>query len=69
MDGYVAAKEIRQLENNNNVNIIAVTAHAEDEVSQECHAAGMNSVITKPLTQAKAIELLNTYITSKPSLE
>lgn len=69
IDGYVTTQEIRQLKNYENINIVALTAHAEAEVSQECRLAGMNSVITKPLTQAKAIDLLNTYIVDNPSLE
>lgn len=69
IDGYVTTQEIRQLKNYENINIVALTAHAEAEVSQECRLAGMNSVITKPLTQAKAIDLLNTYIVSNPSLK
>lgn len=63
MDGYEVTQYIRA--NSKEVKpipIIALTAHAADESKQRCIEAGMNTVLTKPLTQIHAKEILNKFI-------
>lgn len=52
MNGYEATREIRRREEGavNHLPIIALTGHASDEDAQKCHQAGMDKVVTKPLT-------------------
>ena len=51
MDGYMATKEIRALENKElaSVPIIAMTANAFEEDKQEALKSGMNGHIAKPI--------------------
>ena len=49
MDGIEATRKIRAGTVNRGVPIIAVTAGAEFSLHRDCMAAGMSSVITKPL--------------------
>lgn len=64
MDGYEATREIRRREEGamNHLPIMALTGHASDEDAQKCRQAGMDKVVTKPLTlpalQAGLEELL-----------
>lgn len=52
MDGYEATREVRRREEGtpSHLPIMALTGHASDEDAQKCHQAGMDKVITKPLT-------------------
>ncbi len=52
MDGYEAAREVRRREEGtlNHLPIMALTGHASDEDAQKCRQAGMDKVMTKPLT-------------------
>jgi PAS domain S-box-containing protein len=52
MDGYEATREIRRREEGavNHLPIMALTGHASDEDAQKCREAGMDKVVTKPLT-------------------
>ena len=52
MDGYEATREIRLREDGtlSHLPIMALTGHASDEDAQKCHQAGMDKVLTKPLT-------------------
>nr|WP_281299423.1 PAS domain S-box protein [Flavobacterium limnophilum] len=49
MNGYEAAKAIRNLESGKNIPIIAVTAGVEKEEKIKCIEAGMNDHISKPI--------------------
>ena len=50
MDGYKAARLIRQLQNKKaDIPIIAMTANAFDEDKQKALDAGMNAHIAKPI--------------------
>ncbi len=70
MDGYMATKTIRELqdETKKNIPIIALTAHASNEEAQKCIRLGMNAYVSKPFDPAV---LLNTIIqlTNKISLK
>lgn len=62
MDGYEAAKAIRQLDDNIcNVPIVAVTAHAMEGDKAKCLAAGMNDYISKPLSPIKLSQVLSNW--------
>lgn len=62
VDGYEATKLIREYENARNlpnIPIIALTAHALDEVRKRCLASGMNDFLTKPINTAQLNRALN----------
>jgi PAS domain S-box-containing protein len=52
MDGYEATQEIRRQEQttDRHLPIIALTGHASSEDEQKCRQAGMDDVVTKPMT-------------------
>lgn len=63
MDGYEVTHHIRNKSTAiKNVPIIALTAHAGDDNKQRCIEAGMDAVLTKPLTQTHAMDILKTFI-------
>jgi PAS domain S-box-containing protein len=52
MNGYDATQEIRRQEQNTSrhLPIVALTGHASSEDEQKCRHAGMDDVVTKPIT-------------------
>lgn len=54
MDGYELARRVRRIEaaDNTRTVILAFTANTLREAADECHAAGMNDVVTKPIELA-----------------
>jgi CheY-like chemotaxis protein len=63
IDGYEVTKRIRLSElNKPHVPIIALSAHAGDDSKKQCTDIGMNAVLTKPLTEEKAEDVLNAFI-------
>lgn len=54
MDGYEATREVRCREQGtlNHLPIMALTGHTSDEEVEKCHQAGMDRVVTKPVTLA-----------------
>jgi CheY-like chemotaxis protein/two-component sensor histidine kinase/HPt (histidine-containing phosphotransfer) domain-containing protein len=68
MDGYEVTHHIRnQHDKTDHTPIIALTAHAGDENKQRCIEAGMDAVLTKPLTQAHVVDLIKTFIPARRS--
>ncbi|MGN0733636.1 MAG: response regulator [Emergencia sp.] len=61
MDGYEAAKRIRQLDNpvQSSIPIIAMTANAFDEDRKAATDCGMNGFISKPIDMKEVIQALN----------
>jgi PAS domain S-box-containing protein len=54
MDGYEATRKVRHREEGtpNHLPIVALTGHTSDEEVQKCRHAGMDRVVTKPVTLA-----------------
>ena len=50
------------LEEDRRTPIIALTAHVETEEKQICIESGMDAVLSKPLTQEKAVDILAAFI-------
>lgn len=69
MDGYEVTRYIRtHLDTTNSIPIIALTAHGGGESKQRCIEAGMDAVLTKPLTQTNAADILNSFIPERYDL-
>uniref|UniRef100_UPI0026216CB7 response regulator n=1 Tax=uncultured Legionella sp. TaxID=210934 RepID=UPI0026216CB7 len=64
MDGYEVTHHIRlhEITKKTHSPIIALTAHAGDENKQRCIEAGMNAVLTKPLTAQSCTDILDAFI-------
>lgn len=67
MDGYDVTHLIRvhELAKKIHTPIIALTAHAGDENKKRCIDAGMNAVLTKPLTAVNCTDVINAFIPGK----
>ncbi len=67
MDGYELARRIRSIESRDKVRsaILAFTANTLREAADECHAAGMNDVITKPIELAELKAKLEVWLPLK----
>jgi CheY-like chemotaxis protein len=61
MDGIEATAAIRQLPGYREIPIIALTANAFSEDRQRCLDAGMEDVITKPVTSDSLAEVCDRY--------
>lgn len=63
IDGYEVTHQIRsKAQGNRHIPIIALTAHGADESKLRCIEAGMDAVLTKPLTQAQAADIIESFI-------
>lgn len=62
LDGYAATRRIRDHEAAGHVPIVAMTAAALESDAEECRRAGMDDVLTKPLTVAQVEETLARYL-------
>ena len=62
MDGFAAAKLIRQKREFKNVPIIAVTAHQETGFRSDAKASGFDAYVTKPIDINWLKELINGLI-------
>ena len=61
MDGREATRQIRALPEGRDVPIIALTAHAFQEEIDRILAAGMNAMLTKPLSKAELLQALRDH--------
>ena len=61
MDGFTAAKYIREKLGNQTIPIIAVTADVTANIKEKCKDAGMNDYISKPYNGDKLIEMIQNY--------
>ncbi len=62
MDGYTAIKEIRKIQGQKKVPIIALTAKAMKEDRQKCIDAGANDYMAKPIVVEKLLSLLRVWL-------
>jgi two-component system sensor histidine kinase/response regulator len=66
MDGFTAARRIRELERQNGrgrrLPIIALTANVMSEDRENCIAAGMDAHVGKPIEPAQLIDCLGRYL-------
>ncbi len=71
MDGYEVTELIRahELPQKRHVPIIALTAHAGENNKKRCIQAGMNAVLTKPLTIKNCTDIVNSFITLRARKE
>ncbi|WP_131793044.1 Hpt domain-containing protein, partial [Legionella birminghamensis] len=53
---------VQELTKKTHTPIIALTAHAGDENKKRCIDAGMNAVLTKPLTAKNCADMINAFI-------
>ena len=63
MDGLSAARAIREKEGpNQNTNIIALTANADDETLKMTSESGMNDLITKPIRRKEFLKVIDKWL-------
>jgi CheY-like chemotaxis protein len=67
MDGYAVTREIRKLETNHHIPIIALTAHAVDGDREKCLSAGMDDYLTKPINVKMLAETLKKWLSHDQS--
>jgi CheY-like chemotaxis protein len=61
MDGLTLTEKIRKIEDGSHIPIVAMTAHNAADVKESCLKVGMNDFLNKPLTIAKASEILKKF--------
>lgn len=62
MDGFAVTENIRRMKNSNhNTPIIALTAHANEEMKIKCLSAGIDDYIAKPIKAETALSILEQY--------
>jgi two-component system sensor histidine kinase/response regulator len=68
MNGYEATAEIRVLEGpDQHVPIIALTADAVEGARERCLEAGMDDIVTKPVTFENLARALKTWLQNRPT--
>ncbi|HKJ64335.1 MAG TPA: response regulator, partial [Desulfopila sp.] len=70
LDGIEATRIIRQGHSkvkDRDIPIIALTAHAMEGDKERCLAAGMNDYLTKPVTPAALVDILEKYLSAAPA--
>jgi CheY-like chemotaxis protein len=68
MDGKEATRRIRADPRFTGIPIIAVTAHASERETKAILAAGVNSVVTKPVEHARLIQAIRSALLQVKSL-
>jgi CheY-like chemotaxis protein len=65
MSGFDVLQWIRQHSPNANIPVIALTAHTNAEVGQQCLAAGMNGFLNKPSDWQRLCQIILKVINSE----
>jgi CheY-like chemotaxis protein len=58
IDGFQATQEIRKEFDPSQIHIAALTAYASDAFENRCFNAGMDSFLTKPVSDDKILPIL-----------
>jgi signal transduction histidine kinase/ActR/RegA family two-component response regulator len=61
LNGLDSTRKIREEETGRHTCIVGLTAHARQEVQEECLAAGMDAVFTKPVRMQELLSALEGY--------
>lgn len=69
MDGYTAARTIRELDGGGNVPIIAMTAHEGAEEMKKCLNAGCTDYIGKPIRKQALIDMIWKYLSEPEAMK
>jgi len=69
MDGYTAARLLREDRRFRQIPIIAMTAHAMVEERQRCLEAGMNDHVSKPIEPEALFATLKRWVRARPAGE
>ena len=67
MNGYEATKQIRNLEQDRHIPIIALTAGTVKGEREKCLAAGMDDFMTKPIVEASMVSLFQKWVGTSPA--
>jgi signal transduction histidine kinase/CheY-like chemotaxis protein len=67
MDGYEAARKIRQELGKTELPILAMTAHAVSEERDKCFRMGMDDHIAKPVSRSVLFKVLTRWIRQRPA--
>lgn len=65
LDGYEVTQHLRGMPESSETPVIALTAHGGDENKQRCIEAGMDAVLSKPLTKSHAADMIATFIPAR----
>ena len=70
ISGYTVAQQIRAREQENapHVPIVALTAHLTQIIQEQSCDVGIAEVISKPLSEAQAMHILQRHVLNKYSL-
>jgi CheY-like chemotaxis protein len=66
MDGIESSRQLR--EKGNAVPIVALTAHTDSRILQNCLAAGMNDSLQKPFRRAELVETINKWVKTSATI-
>ncbi|OED41108.1 hypothetical protein ACH42_14855 [Endozoicomonas sp. (ex Bugula neritina AB1)] len=70
IDGIETTRSIKALNNpNNETPVIAITAHALAEEKKKIFASGMDDYLTKPVSEAILVAMINRWAKSQPAQE
>ena len=63
MDGLEATRRLRSSAGENqDTLVIALTAHVQEEIREQCTEAGMNDFLAKPVSRDQLLETLDQLI-------
>ncbi|MFQ5771322.1 MAG: response regulator, partial [bacterium] len=69
MDGYASTAAIRNLENETELPIIALTAHQGTKEVKKCTEAGCTAYLSKPIRKQKLLTVIHNYLEEPQTLK